>query len=466
MKAACELKSDCDRWQPASSASLVEKYDARVPRYTSYPTAPHFHAGIDEAAYRGWLAGVDPGKPLSLYLHVPFCHQLCWYCGCNTQVTNHARTVSDYVDALLGEIALVRHAIGASARVASIHFGGGTPNALSPRDLDRIFASLANAFRIEAGAEIAAEIDPRSLDLEWVERAAANGLNRVSLGVQDLDPKVQAAINRVQPLSETVRAVEAFRQAGIESINLDLMYGLPYQTDETIARTIADIVPLKAERIALFGYAHVPWMKAAQKLIPEEALAGAVERYEQQSLAAERLVESGYVQVGLDHFALPGDPLAASLRDGSVRRNFQGYTTDGAETLIGFGASSIGRLPQGYIQNATRIPEWRDALAEGRLPVARGVAFSDDDRMRGAVIETLMCRFRVDLEDLAGGSAAADAMFGAELHRLDGFIEDGLVIRQGHRIAVTERGRPFVRSVCAVFDRYLGGSSARHSRGI
>lgn len=466
MKAACELKSDCIRWSPAPDAVLLEKYDARVPRYTSYPTAPHFHAGIGEGDYRRWLAAIDRDKPISLYLHIPFCKQLCWYCGCNTQVTNRSSALSDYVDALLGEIALVRHAIGHAARVSSIHFGGGTPNALSPRDLERILVALRRQFSIDTSCEIAAEIDPRVLDGEWVDVAVANGLNRASLGVQDLDPRVQAAINRIQPFALTERAVERLRRAGVESVNLDLMYGLPHQTTETIARTIADVLPLRADRFALFGYAHVPWMKPAQKLIADAALPDAGERFTQQSVAAALLVEAGYVQIGLDHFASRDDQLAVSSGDGRLHRNFQGYTTDEAETLVGLGASSIGRLDGGYIQNATRIPEWRDALAEGRLPVARGIAVSDDDRMRRTIIETLMCSFKVDLGEIAAGFGLQEGAFDTEIANLRAFVDDGLVVLRDGRVAVTERGRPFVRSVCAVFDRYLDRSAGRHSRSI
>ncbi|MCX5514643.1 oxygen-independent coproporphyrinogen III oxidase [Kaistia algarum] len=466
MKAVCELKSDCVRWSPSSPAALIEKYDGRVPRYTSYPTAPHFHAGIGETEYRRWLGEVDPAKPLSLYLHVPFCRQLCWYCGCNTQVTNRQSAISDYVDALLGEISLVQHAIGKTAPVSSIHLGGGTPNALWPRDLDRLFSALRGHFSIDSGCEIAAELDPRTLDHAWIDAAVANGLNRASLGVQDLDPRVQSAINRIQPLEVTVRAVEHLRRAGVESINLDLMYGLPHQTSHTIARTVADIVGIKAERIALFGYAHVPWMKPAQKLIPDSTLPGAVERFDQQALAAELLVEAGYVQIGLDHFALEDDRLAQSLRKGDMRRNFQGYTTDRAETLIGFGASSIGRLPQGYVQNAVRITDWRDALAEGRLPVAKGIEFSRDDRVVGSIIETLMCLFRIDLDEVSQGFGLAADSFDDELSRLQPFEDDGLVLVRGRNLFVTERGRPFVRSICAVFDRYFDRAATRHSRSI
>ena len=458
MKSACELKSDCARWTPEAPSALVRKYDGRVPRYTSYPTAPHFSPAVGEGDYRSWLARVDPSEPVSLYLHIPFCQQLCWYCGCHTQVVNRRGPVSDYVDALLGEIALVAHAIGARVPVSSIHFGGGTPNALSPHDLDRIFGEIRHRFAVLPDCEIAAEIDPRVLTAEWIEAAAGHGLSRASLGVQDIDLRVQEAIHRVQPFEMTARAVEGFRRAGVGSINLDLMYGLPHQSAATIARTIGAVAALRPDRIALFGYAHVPWMKPAQKLIDEAALPGAVERYEQQKLASDLLAEAGYVPVGLDHFALDTDELARSLADGRMRRNFQGYTTDAAQTLIGVGASSIGRLAEGYVQNLPRIPEWRQALAEGRLPVARGIAVSAEDRLRGGIIETLMCSFRVDLPETSP--------FERELERLSPLVEDGLVILHGRSVLVTERGRPFIRTICAVFDSYLDRGTARHSAAV
>ena len=450
----------------APAPMLAAKYDAQVPRYTSYPTAPHFHAGIGDGEYRSWLAAIDPERPVSLYLHIPFCSTLCWYCGCNTRVVNSHKPVASYVDALLEEIALAAGAIGHPLMVEALHFGGGTPNMLSPADLDRIFATLRRFFRFTAEAEIAAEIDPRELTPAWVEAARRNGLNRASVGVQDVDPTVQETINRRQPWAVTEAAVTALRAAGVPSVNLDLLYGLPHQTVATVSDTIERILSVRPDRIALFGYAHVPWMKPAQKLLPEAALPGSPERHAQQTAAAERLEQAGYVRIGLDHFASGGDSLAEAVRDGAVHRNFQGYTTDGAETLLGFGASAIGRLHGGYVQNMTSVVEWRAAVGQGRLPVARGIAFSEDDRLRGAIIERLMCGFAVDLGDFVDRPGLEGDRFASELGRLAGFVADGLLERDGWRLRVTEQGRPFVRSMCAVFDRYLVRSSGRHSRGV
>ncbi|WP_207462661.1 oxygen-independent coproporphyrinogen III oxidase [Azospirillum sp. SYSU D00513] len=445
---------------------LLDKYDGRVPRYTSYPTAPHFHDGVTEGDYRGWLAALDPGADLSLYLHVPFCKQLCWYCGCNTKVVNRPDPVADYVTFLAREIHMVADAIGRRARVSHIHWGGGTPNALAPDDLMRLFAALRDRYDVSEEAEIAVEIDPRVLTEEWVTAAAACGVTRASLGVQDLDSGVQEAIHRVQPYEQTERAVAWLRAAEIDGINLDLMYGLPRQTVDSVLRTVDRVVALRPDRIALFGYAHVPWMKPHQKLMPEKDLPGTRERYEQQEAASSRLAELGYVQIGLDHFARPEDPMAVAVASGSMRRNFQGYTTDDAPVLVGLGSSSIGRLPQGYIQNRSTVPDWRAAIGAGELPVARGIRLEPDDVLRGAVIERLMCDFAIDLAAVAMAHGCSPTTFDDEAAMLKRFEEDGLIHMDGRRIHVTEAGRPFVRSICATFDRYLRAGEARHARAI
>lgn len=466
MGVACDLKSDCGRWTPLSSVELVEKYGGRVPRYTSYPTAPHFHAGIGSADYRAWLQAIPAEEPVSLYLHVPFCQDLCWYCGCHTSVARQRAPIADYVDTLIEEIALLGAAIGRRLHVCAIHFGGGTPNSLEPEDLDRIFERLRRSFSIADDAEIAAEIDPRVLTRAFVAAAARNGMTRASIGVQDIDPTVQAAINRRQPWATTVSAVEALREAGVGSINFDLLYGLPYQTRETLVQTAAQVIELQPDRIALFGYAHVPWMKPSQRLLPEQALPGSAERFDQQAAAAAVFTKGGYVSVGLDHFARVEDPLAQALAGGSMHRNFQGYTTDDAPTLLGLGASSIGRLREGYVQNQVRVPQWREAIAAGELPIARGIALDADDRLRGWAIERLMCDFSLDLAALEQTGGLEQLELDGVLRALEPLCSDGLVTLHQKRIVLTERGRPFVRSICAVFDRYLDGGGQRHSAGV
>jgi oxygen-independent coproporphyrinogen-3 oxidase len=391
---------------------------------------------------------------------------LCWYCGCNTRVVNSHKPVGAYVDALLQEIELTADAIGGPLKVEALHFGGGTPNILAPGDLDRIFGTLRRFFNFTPGAEIAMEIDPRELTPEFIAAARRNGLNRASVGVQDIDEAVQNAINRQQPWEVTAAAVNGLRDAGVPSVNVDLLYGLPYQTEATVRETIGRMIALNPDRIALFGYAHVPWMKPAQKLLPEDAMPDSPSRHAQQTAAASMLEDAGYVRIGLDHYARATDSMAKALAAGDVHRNFQGYTTDGADSLIGFGASSIGKLHGGYVQNMTTVVEWRGAIAAGKLPVAKGIALTEDDRLRSAIIERLMCDFRVDLGDFADQPGLQGDHLQTELQRLQTFVDDELLVRNGMSLVVTEAGRPFVRAMAAVFDTYFGKSTARHSKGV
>ncbi len=367
----------------AMNPELLARYDRPVPRYTSYPTAPHFHAGIGPDAYRSWLAELPEDTRLSLYLHVPFCQQLCWYCGCHTTVARRYQPVTEYLDLLLAELDLVGAALGGRGPVSHVHFGGGTPTMIAPDDLRTLGERLRARFDILSDAEFAVEIDPRRLTRETVDALAAIGVNRASLGVQDVNPEVQRAINRWQPFTVVERVVDRLRDAGISGINFDLMYGLPRQTVGGVLQSVEAALRLRPARVALFGYAHVPWMKRHQRLIDESALPGPPERAAQFEAASARLGDAGYVAIGLDHFALPDDSLALALRHGRLRRNFQGYTTDTAPALLGFGASAIGSMPQGYVQNAVPMPAYRDAIRAGRLATARGIALANEDRARG-----------------------------------------------------------------------------------
>jgi oxygen-independent coproporphyrinogen-3 oxidase len=330
---------------------------------------------------------------------------------------------------------------------------------LAPDDLRRLGERLRERFAITTDAEVAVEIDPRPLAPGTVGALAAIGVTRASLGLQDVNPEVQRAINRWQPSEVTERAVDWLREAGIRGINLDLIYGLPHQTVGRVLRSVEAALALRPDRVALFGYAHVPWMKRHQRLIDEAALPGPTERAAQLEAAAARLGEAGYVAIGLDHFALPEDSLALALREGRLRRNFQGYTTDPAPVLIGLGASAIGSLPQGYVQNAAPLPAYRDAIRAGRLATVRGVALSEEDRLRRAIIERLMCDFAVDLN----GSAE---LFADELEALEPLAADGLVSIEDGVVRVEPQGRPLVRTVCAQFDAYLAQGVARHSRAV
>ncbi|RAK52521.1 oxygen-independent coproporphyrinogen III oxidase [Phenylobacterium deserti] len=451
---------------PLSQAQLIAKYDGRAPRYTSYPTAVQFTPAVNAAAYRAWLAELATDDPVSLYLHIPFCARLCWYCGCNTRAVNRHQPISDYVQLLLQELSLLEAALPARLPANAVHLGGGTPNMLNADELAAIFGGLRHVFDLSPDAEIAAELDPAVLTRDWVRAAAFHGLNRASLGVQNLDPVVQQAVNRKEAFEEIAACVGWLREAGVRSINLDLMYGLPHQTVANTLSTLDAIVSLRPERLALFGYAHVPWMKAHQQLIADDALPGPSERLDQSEAAAERLIAEGYVQIGLDHFALPEDELAVAAAHKRLHRNFQGYTTDGAKTLLGLGASSIGSLPQGFVQNVAQELGWRQAVAAGQLPIARGVAITADDRFRGEIIERLMCDLAVDLQAVCDRHGRALADISGEVADLCPFARDGLVEWDGAVLRVTEPGRVLVRSVAAVFDAHLAPEAGRHSRTI
>lgn len=449
-----------------SLARLVARYDGRAPRYTSYPTAVQFTPAIDEAAYRGWLAELPATEPVSLYVHIPFCSRICWYCGCNTRAMNRPEPVSDYVALLGREAEMLGAALPARLPASFIHLGGGSPNMLSRQDMDALFGALRRVFDLPAGGEMSVELDPSRLSRDFVDAAAAHGLTRASLGVQNLDPQVQAAVNRFETPQQVADAVEWLRAAGVRSINIDLMYGLPHQTTANTLDTVDAVLRFAPERIALFGYAHVPWMKAHQKLIDEAALPGPAERLDQAESAAERLVAAGYVRIGLDHFALPGDELAQAAAEGRLHRNFQGYTTDVAPTLLGLGASSIGRLPQGFVQNASQELAWRKAVGAGRLPVARGVAFTDEDRFRGDIIERLMCDLAADLTAAAERHGRDPAELDGPVSRLAPFVADGLVRLDHGRLEVVGDGRLVIRSICAVFDAHFDPEGERHARSL
>ncbi len=437
-----------------------------VPRYTSYPTAPHFAAPFSPDLYRDWLWALDPVEPISLYLHVPFCKQMCWYCGCNMKLAARYAPVSEYVDDLRAEIDLIARLLPRRMAISHLHWGGGTPTALAPEDLVRVMHDVAERFDFAAAAEIAIESDPRTLTDEMTQTIGALGFTRASFGVQEFDRRVQAAINRIQPPDMVARTVAGLRAAGVGGINFDLIYGLPYQTVETLLETISICREMRPDRIALFGYAHVPWMAKNQRMISEAALPGPADRAEQAERAGEALRAAGYAAIGLDHFALPEDDMAVVARAGRLRRNFQGYTTDSAETMIGLGATSIGRTPAGFVQNQSETRAWARMIRAGTPPVVKGVALSGDDRLRGAVIERLMCDGAVDPVAIGATFGRGPDWCAAELTEIDRMADDGLLWREGDRITLTETGLKLSRVVASVFDAYLAASSARHSVAV
>ena len=451
-------------------AELIARYDGRVPRYTSYPTAPHFSPAAGPSVYPRWLAELPAGTPLSLYLHVPFCDRLCLYCGCNTSVVRLESSHRAYAALVMREIDHVASLIGRRAAVSHMHWGGGTPTSLPSDCLISIMDRLKERFAFAREAEIAIEIDPTSLPPDRRDALEPMGVTRVSLGVQDFEPAVQHAIGRVQSYEETEACATAARAIGVGSLNLDLIYGLPLQTTEGVARTARRALDLKADRVAVFGYAHVPWMKRHQALIPEDQLPGAVERYAQLNAIHRVLTqEGGYVALGLDHYALPSDAMAKAAAARRLKRSFQGYTTDAAPALLGFGASSIGSLPQGYVQNAPTAAAYAREIDAGRLATVRGVALTADDRLRRDVIERVMCDLEVDVEAIAAKHGAdAAPLTAAASEGMPRFEEDGLASWDGRRIVVSERGRPFVRSIAALFDAYLARQTLkpRHSRAV
>lgn len=446
------------------SASVPITYAlANLPRYTSYPTAPQF-AAMDEASYRGWLGGIAPDSALSLYLHIPFCRTLCWYCGCHTAVTRNEDRIGRYAAALAREADMLLAALPAHGGIGALHLGGGTPTTIGPAALSALLRTLRERFGVRPGAEFAAECDPRTLNEEVVAALAEGGINRASLGVQDINPAVQRRIGRVQLDDQVAAAVERLRRAGILRVNLDLMYGLPGQTELEVAATARFATALGADRVAVFGYAHVPWMKPHQNAIRSEELPGALERVRQAETAERVLREAGYETIGLDHFARSDDSMAVAQRAGRLKRNFQGYTTDTAPVLLGLGASAIGSIGApalaGYAQNEPEERRYVAAVEAGRLPVKRGRLLSEDDRLRRQVIERVMCDFVLDLTELPE-TLMEEARPGLE--RLEA---DGIVALAPDMLWVTAPGRRHVRHVAACFDAYLGNGAGRHSAAV
>ena len=440
--------------------------EERLPRYTSYPTAPHFSNAVGPETYAEWLQAIPRRATASLYLHVPFCRSMCWYCGCHTSVARRAEPVAIYEAALRREIDLVSRQIDCRLQVDHVHFGGGTPTIMTPEQFAGVIGSIRRSFFVLASAEVAIEIDPRTLSQRMIDALALGGVNRASLGVQSFDPAVQHAINRIQSFEETASATENLRRAGIPAINFDLIYGLPHQTIASCLDTVQRCVTLRPDRLSVFGYAHVPTFKKYQRKIDEGWLPDSRERFDQACAISNALKEAGYVQIGLDHFALPTDPMALALREGRLRRNFQGYTTDQSDILIGLGASAIGRLPQGFVQNEVAISAYAQRIAEGRLATAKGYALTADDRLRGEIIERIMCDLQVDLGPICARHGSAVEALLDTAPRLEDLVSDGVIARDGDALSVAGDSRALVRSVAAAFDAYLDGSTRLHSRAV
>jgi oxygen-independent coproporphyrinogen-3 oxidase len=439
--------------------ALLPRYATAGPRYTSYPTAPAWSEAFGVATFGDALvrAGRRSQEPLSLYVHVPFCRSLCHFCACNRVITRDAALPERYLEGLAREVATVRETLAAARPTAQLHLGGGTPTHLAPEALHRLTGRVLDAFPLAPGAELSIEVDPRVTGDAHVDALRELGYRRVSLGVQDFDPRVQAAIHRIQPAEVTARLVERARAVGFRSVGFDLIYGLPFQTEASFATTLDEALALRPDRVALYSYAHVTWVAKQQRGFERGDLPKPAAKLRLFAAALRRFLAAGYVHVGLDHFALPDDDLVVALRDGSLRRNFMGYTTRAGSELLAFGPSGISELRDGFAQSLRELDRWEEAVRAGRLATFRGHAIGDDDRDRGFVIARLLCRGRAGAAEFRaarGGDLAA--RFAPERERLAPLVEDGLVELEGDGgIRVTDLGRLFLRNVAMVFDAYL-----------
>ncbi|RPE70608.1 oxygen-independent coproporphyrinogen-3 oxidase [Tibeticola sediminis] len=448
------------------SPELLARYDIPGPRYTSYPTADRFVEAFGPEEYGRFLDqrrdGVAATAPLSLYVHIPFCESLCYYCACNKIITRHHERAQPYLRYLSREVDLHLQHIGPGQAVSQLHLGGGSPTFLSDAELAELMQMLRRAFRLVPGGEYSIEIDPRTVDAARLEQIAALGFNRISFGVQDFDPEVQKAVHRVQPYEQVAALMEAARRIGFESVNVDLIYGLPRQTPESFERTLEQVVQIQPDRIALYAYAHLPERFKPQRRIHSAELPPAANKVLMLARSLDAFTDAGYVYIGMDHFARPNDALAVAKRQGRLHRNFQGYSTQPDCDLIALGVSAIGRVGASYSQNAKTLEEYCDHLDHGRFPVVRGLALSRDDLLRRSVIMAIMCQGEVLFESVELAHLIDfRSYFSAELEALKRLEEQGLVRLTNDSLVVTPQGWFFVRAVAMVFDRYLQADQNR-----
>ena len=443
----------------AISEELLRRFDVPGPRYTSYPTADRFVEAFTENDYIQALQQRRAGSmalPLSLYVHIPFCESVCYYCACNKVITKHHSRAAEYLRYLAREVELQVAHLGQGHSVSQLHLGGGTPTFLSDAELEELMTMLRRHFTLAPGGEYSVEVDPRTVTEDRLRHLARLGFNRLSFGVQDFDPAVQKAVHRVQPAEQVFALVAAARRIGFESVNVDLIYGLPLQTPASFARTLAQVNELRPDRIALYAYAHLPSRFKPQRRISAAELPSAGDKLGMLSMSLDALIDAGYVYVGMDHFALPNDALAVAKRQGRLHRNFQGYSTQPDCDLIALGVSAIGRIGATYSQNAKTLEEYRDLLDQGRLPIVRGLALTRDDLLRRAVIMALMCQGEVQFESIELGHLISfKSHFARELEVLEGLAAEGLVCLSPTGIQVTEAGWFLVRAIAMVFDKNL-----------
>ncbi len=455
------------RSEPTVDLDKMRRYDVPAPRYTSYPTVPHFDDELSaERIAEQYAADAEAGGGLSVYVHIPYCRQLCWYCACNRVISKDRSEAEAYVDLVIDEIERRRRLMG-DRELVQLHFGGGTPTFLPREEIARFGAYLHDTFEFADDAEVGIEIDPRECTEAQVATLREAGFNRASIGVQDHDPVVQEAIHREQPYELTERVVGWLREAGFRSINFDLIYGLPHQTPASFGGTIEDVLALGPDRLAIYSYAHVPWKHPAQKLLEGEALPGPETKLALLKGAIEQLTGAGYRYIGLDHFARTDDDLAEALEAGTLRRNFQGYSTFGGTDVHAFGVSAISQTSSMYVQNVKELDAYERAVATGDLPVMRGCLMSEDDRIRRETIEQVMCRRQLDFADISERFAIDfPGYFTDELEALEELEADGLVEIGEERLRITAEGRLFLRNIATRFDAYLDESDERFSRSV
>jgi len=439
--------------------SLLERYDRPGPRYTSYPTAPLFSPEYDSSTYVDQLrqAADRPDDPLSMYVHLPFCHERCTFCGCSVVISPHRGPEEDYLDTVERELDLLALALGTRRSLNQLHWGGGTPTFLSPEQCRRLFGAITDRFPLADDAEVAIEIDPCVTTMEHLETLAGLGFNRISMGLQDTNPEVQRAVKRIQPLGLTKEHVDEARRLGFDSVNIDLIYGLPLQTEESFRNCVRSVITeLAPDRVACFSYAHVPWIKPHQKQLDEKALPSGWEKFSLFTAAAREFVDAGYAFIGFDHFARPDDELARALAEDRIHRNFMGYTVMPAADQVGVGVTSIGDVAGSYAANIKKLPAYKRSIDAGRLPVDRGLIRTPEDELRRAVIHRIICTLKLDFAWVESAFGVDPRVhFADALAELQPMTEDGLVDVDGDGLTVTPRGRFFLRNLCMPFDAYL-----------
>ena len=439
-------------------------FDAKVPRYTSYPTTPHFSDQIGPGQFTDWISRIEPGSQISLYVHVPFCRKLCWFCACRTQGTQSDTPVAAYLETLLAELALLGERLPEGVTLSRLHWGGGTPTLLKPDMMTRLAEAVADIAPFDKNAEFSVEIDPNEIDGPRLDALVAAGMTRASIGVQDFDPEIQKTIGRVQSYDVTRDAIDMIRDRGIASLNADILFGLPHQTEARLAESVQKLLSLSPDRVALYGYAHVPWMARRQSMIPSDALPTPTERLKLFETARQLFLWDNYAEIGIDHFATQEDGLTIAQKSGKLRRNFQGYTDDQADVLIGVGASSISRFPQGYTQNAPATSAHTAAIRDARFSVSKGHAFRGDDKLRSRLIEALMCDFRIETAEMV---ERFDITPGAMRAILDKAAADfpGLLVVNSDGLFVPQEARALTRMIARSLDAY-DLSKAGHSSAI